>query len=103
MADKKNSEADNPLASNGADRQKMPAIRTAFVKAMGIQSKDMNPNPIGGYKLEHNYTKRQAYLAEAMRLRDAYAEMVKKTGIGQGILDKMDSNLENRDLRVAWR
>jgi hypothetical protein len=94
---------DNTVSLPGNARQEMHAIRIAFVKAMGIKSKEMNPNPIVGYKLEHNYAKRQENLTEARRLRNVYAEMVKKFGIGQDVLDKMDSNLANRDRSAKWR
>ena len=93
----------NPIAGKATVRQEMHSIRVAFVKAMGIKSKDMNPNPVGGYKLEHNLTIREANLAEARRLRNEYADMVKKNGIGQDVLDKMDSNLANRDRNTEWR
>ena len=81
----------------------MHQVRVDFVKAMGIKSKEMNPNPIGGYKLEWDVTIRDEHLQEARRLRDCYAKMVKQTGKNQNILDKMDSNLANRDLRAAWK
>jgi hypothetical protein len=95
--------SDSPLPAGTTISQQMHAIRVAFVKAMGIESQPMNPNPAGGYKLEHNYAIREANLAEACRLRDEYADMVKKNGVGQNILDKMDSNLENRDRGAVWR
>jgi len=100
---KMSSPTDNTISLPGNARQEMHAIRIAFVKAMGIKSKEMNPNPIGGYKLEHNYAKRQENLTEARRLRNVYAELVKIYGFGQDVLDKMDSNLANRDRSAEWR
>jgi len=90
------SSPDNP-------RKEMNAARVAFVKALGIEHQRMNPNPDSGYKFEHNLVKREGYLAEARRLREVYAEMVTKHGINQNVLDKMDSNLANRDRMVHWR
>lgn len=95
--------SENPIAGKATVRQQMHSIRVAFVKAMGIKSKDMNPNPVGGYKLEHHSMIREGNLAEARRLRNEYAGMVKKNGICQDVLDKMDSNLANRDRNAEWR
>jgi hypothetical protein len=82
--------------------KEMDTVRIAFIKAMGIKSKYRNPDPNGGYKVEFNYAKRQENLAEAQKLRDTYAELVKTYKVNQYILDKMNSNLKNRDLRVSW-
>lgn len=79
----------------------MHQIRIDFTKTLGLDWSE-NPNPSSGYKYEHNLTRRQQYLDEARRLRDIYAEMVNKTGRSKGILDKMDSNLENKDRAVVW-
>ena len=85
-------------ATTGSNlRQQMHAIRTAFVRAMGIRSQEMNPDPVGGYKLEHDPAKRQQCLGEARRLRKQYAELLKQNGAGRDVLEKMDSNLANRD------
>ena len=89
--------------SDGNLRQKMRSIRIAFVRAMGIKSKEMNPDPSGGYKLEHDPGKRQQCLDEARCLRVQYVEMVRQSGFGLDVLEKMDSNLANRDLRAVWR
>lgn len=96
--------APTPIAQPGGSiRQQMQAVHVDFVRAMGISSQKMNPNPVGGYKLEHDPIKRQQCLDEAKRLRDRYAELVRKSGAGRDILEKMDSNLANRDLRAVWR
>ncbi|MEA5114996.1 MAG: hypothetical protein VB050_13315 [Geobacteraceae bacterium] len=94
---------DKSKPSSANIREEMYTIRIAFIKAMGIKRNKMNPSPIGGYKLEHNYSKRQENLAEARRLRNIYAEMVKERGTNQKVLDMMDSNLEHRDLKAEWR
>lgn len=79
----------------------MHQIRVDFTKALGLDWSE-NPSPSTGYKYEHNLTHRQQCLDEARRLRDQYAEMVNESGRSKGILDKMDSNLENRDKKTAW-
>ena len=81
----------------------MHAIRTAFVRAMGIRSQEMNPDPVGGYKLEPDPRLREQCLDEARRLRNQYAELVSQSGAGRDVLEKMDSNLANRDRGVNWR
>ena len=97
------STAGGPIGGKATVKHEMHAVRVAFVKAMGIKEKKMNPNPVGGYKLEHNSAIRETNLTEARRLRNEYAQMVKKNGVGQVILDKMDSNLANRDRNAEWR
>jgi len=62
----------------------------------------MNPDPVGGYKLEHDPVKLQRCLDEAQRLRSQYAEMVRQRGSGRDVLEKMDSNLANRHRRAEW-
>ena len=74
----------------------MQQIRVDFVKALGIKAA-MNPGPKDGYKRERDAEKRKKNLQEARRLRDCYADLVVQTGHNQNILDKMDSNLENRN------
>lgn len=82
----------HPIAGARDIAQQMHAIRTAFVRVMGIKRKDMNPNPVGGYKLGPDPRKREQYLDEARRLRNEYAEMVKQHGRGKIVLEKIDSN-----------
>lgn len=79
----------------------MHQIRVEFTKAIGLDWSE-NPSPNSGYKYEHNLSRRQQYLDEARRLRNLYAEMVDKAGRGKSILDKMDSNLENKDKKTLW-
>lgn len=79
----------------------MHAVRTV-VRAMGIPSKKMNPNPVGGYKLEPDPVRRQRYLDEARRLRDLYKALVEAHGTGRRILELMDSNLAHRDKGLPW-
>ena len=80
----------------------MHQIRVDFTKALGLDWSE-NPDPTDGYKFEHNHSRRQAFLDEAIRLRDLYAEMVNNTGRGKDILEKMERNLANRDRKATWR
>ena len=80
----------------------MQQIRIDFIKALGIKA-TLNPDPKDGYKRERDAVKRKKNLQEAKRLRDCYAELVAQTGRNQNILDKMDSNLENRNRGTVWR
>lgn len=80
----------------------MQQIRIDFVKALGIKAA-MNPDPKDGYKRERDVVKRKKNLQEARRLRDCYADLVAQTGRNRNILDKMDSNLENRNRGTVWR
>lgn len=83
--------------------KEMQQLRIDFVEAMGIKSQRMNPSPIGGYKLEMNDAKRAEHLQTAQRIRERYADLVGQTGMGRDVLQKMDSNLKNRDRGTVWK
>lgn len=83
--------------------EEMHRIRVAFVKALGLNWPAENPNPTTGYKLECNTGRRQQFLDEARELRKQYAELVAVSGKGKPILEKMDSNLANRDRQAIWK
>jgi hypothetical protein len=76
----------------------MTRLRREFTIAMGIKWSE-NPNPTGGYKLEFNPIKRDQYYQQAKKIRDEFEVLVLKYGIKRDILNKMDSNLANRNLR----
>jgi hypothetical protein len=80
----------------------MHQVRVAFIKAMGIDCA-YNRNPHTGYKQEVSPLIRQRCLDEARALRERYADLIGQYGRNRSILEKMDSNLKNRDLRVNWR
>jgi len=83
--------------------EEMHSVRVAFAKALGLNWPAENPNPIAGYKLECNTGKRQQFLDDARELRKQYAELVAVSGKGRPILEKMDSNLANRDRQAIWK
>ena len=89
--------------NDGMDiRAEMHAIRVAFTRALGLDWTE-NPNPSSGYKYEFDLEQRQRYLDEARSLRDRYASLVEQTGTGRPVLNKMDSNLANKDHRAVWK
>jgi len=84
-------------------REEMHSVRVAFAKALGLNWPAENPNPTTGYKLECNTGKRQQFLDDARALRQQYAKLVAVSGNGKPILEKMDSNLANRDRQAIWK
>lgn len=78
-------------------------LQKRFVKCMGIVSIPLkNPHPITGYRFEKDPQKREGFHQEAMHLRDSFKILVDQTGKYKATLEKMNSNLKNRDLNAPY-